>query len=50
MSRVYNCKKGIFNKGIVRQQDRFLREQPHIYDNLLLFTFEIENKSKRLMI
>lgn len=46
MSRVYNAKRGIFNKGIVRNKIVFSVNNLHIYDNLLLFTFEIENKSK----
>lgn len=46
MSRVYNAKRGIFNKGIVRNKIVSSVNNLHIYDNLLLFTFEIENKSK----
>lgn len=46
MNRVYNAKRGIFNKGIVRNKIVFSVNNLHIYNNLLLFTFEIENKSK----
>lgn len=46
MSRVYNAPRGIFNKGIVRNKIVFSLNNLHIYDNLLLFTFEIENRSR----
>lgn len=46
MNRVYNAKRQIYNKGIVRNKIVFSLNNLHIYDNLLLFTFEIENKSR----
>lgn len=46
MNRVYNARRQIFNKGIVRNKIVFSLNNLHIYDNLLLFTFEIENKSR----
>ena len=46
MNRGYNARRQIFNKGIVRNKIVFSLNNLHIYDNLLLFTFEIENKSR----
>ena len=40
MNRVYNAKRQIYNKGIVRNKIVFSLNNLHIYDNLLLFTFD----------
>jgi len=46
MEKVYNERRNIFNLGIRGNKITFSVNNIHIYNDLLLFTFEIENKSK----
>lgn len=46
IERVYHAKRGIFNMGIIRNKIVFSVHNINIYNNLLLFTFQIENKTK----
>lgn len=46
MNAVYTSRRGIFNKGIIKNKITFSVNNINIYNNLLLFTFEIQNSSK----
>lgn len=46
IDRVYHAKRGIYNMGIIRNKMVFSVNNINIYNNLLLFTFQIENKTK----
>lgn len=46
MQKVYNCKRSIFNKGIVKDKIVFSINNINIYDNLLFFTFQFDNKTR----
>ena len=46
MKAVYTARRQIFNKGIIKNKITFSINNLNIYNNLLLFTFEIENKSR----
>lgn len=46
IERVYNAKRNIYNMGIIRNKIVFSVNNIHIYDNLLLFTFCLENKTR----
>lgn len=43
---VYNRKRSIYNKGVVKNKIVFSVNNINIYNNLLLFTFSIQNKSR----
>ena len=46
IDKVYKARRGIYNMGIKRNKIIFSVNNIHIYDNLLLFTFELENKTR----
>lgn len=46
MERVYKAKRSIFNKGIIKNKIVFSVNNINIYNNLLLFTFQLENRTK----
>lgn len=46
IDRVYDARRGIYNLGIIRNRIVFSVNNIHIYDNLMLFTFCLENKTR----
>ena len=50
MSRVYNAKRGIFNKGIVRNKIVFSVNNLHIYDTCSCLPLRSRTKANCLMI
>lgn len=46
LKKAYDAKRSLFNKGIIKNKILFSVNNIHIHDDLLLFTFQLENDSR----